>query len=162
MTDSKTGVFVNHEGVVLIDEVDAHLHPEWQRKIGFWLKEHFPNIQFIVSTHSPLVCQAADAGRIFHLPEPGSERSPFQLSIGDYREIVRSKPDEILLSPAFGMKNTRSEKALASRERYAVLNAKARATQLTNGERQEQKQLELFVEPVEDSVAAEHESRYST
>ncbi len=49
-----------HSGVVLIDEVDSHLHPEWQRRIGFWLKVRFPKIQFIVTTHSPLICQAAD------------------------------------------------------------------------------------------------------
>lgn len=160
LTDRGRGVSVNHEGVVLIDEVDAHLHPEWQRKIGFWLKEHFPRMQFIVTTHSPLVCQAADVGRIFRLPDPGSNQSPFQVSIEECREIVRSRSDTILLSAAFGMKNTRSEKALASRERYAVLSAKARATQLSAGEKEERKQLELFVDPPEDSVAAEDEDRY--
>ena len=51
---------VDVPGVILIDEIDSHLHPEWQRQIGFWLKEHFPRLQFIVSTHSPLICQAAD------------------------------------------------------------------------------------------------------
>ena len=49
-----------YEGVILIDEIDAHLHPAWQKRIGFWLKAHFPNIQFIVTTHSPFICQAAD------------------------------------------------------------------------------------------------------
>jgi predicted ATP-binding protein involved in virulence len=46
------------EGVVLIDEMDDHLHIEWQKRIGIWLKEHFPNIQFIVTTHSPFICRA--------------------------------------------------------------------------------------------------------
>ena len=50
-------------GVVLIDEVDAHLHPTWQRRIGLWFREHFPKLQFIVSTHSPLICQAATVGK---------------------------------------------------------------------------------------------------
>src|SRR5438132_1106565 len=59
-------------GVVLIDEVDSHLHPEWQRQIGFWLKRHFPKMQFIVTTHSPLICQAADVKGLFHLPAPGA------------------------------------------------------------------------------------------
>jgi hypothetical protein len=44
---------IAHSGVVLIDEIDAHLHPEWQREIGFWLKRHFPKVQFLVTTHSP-------------------------------------------------------------------------------------------------------------
>jgi predicted ATP-binding protein involved in virulence len=51
---------ISHSGVVLIDEIDAHLHPEWQREIGFWLKRHFPKVQFLVTTHSPIILQAAD------------------------------------------------------------------------------------------------------
>ena len=42
-------------GVVLIDEIDLHLHPEWQKRILSDLREIFPNIQFIVSTHAPSV-----------------------------------------------------------------------------------------------------------
>jgi len=44
-------------GVVLIDEIDLHLHPQWQRKIIPQLQKTFPNIQFVVTTHSPLVIQ---------------------------------------------------------------------------------------------------------
>ncbi|RVU83713.1 hypothetical protein EOL70_15415 [Leucothrix sargassi] len=46
---------LNTEGVVLIDEVDLHLHPGWQQTILLDLMRTFPNIQFIVSTHSPQV-----------------------------------------------------------------------------------------------------------
>jgi len=50
-----------HEpAVVLVDEIDLHLHPEWQRKIINYLSDLFPNTQFIVTTHSPLVIQSAD------------------------------------------------------------------------------------------------------
>lgn len=42
-------------GIVLIDEIDTHLHPKWQRKIIPKLREIFPNTQFVVTTHSPLV-----------------------------------------------------------------------------------------------------------
>ncbi|MFJ4617976.1 AAA family ATPase [Streptomyces sp. NPDC088812] len=42
-------------GVVIIDEIDAHLHVSWQRRIGPWLTAHFPHIQFIVTTHSPYI-----------------------------------------------------------------------------------------------------------
>lgn len=45
----------NAEGTVLIDEIDVHLHPSWQSKILHSLKELFPKLQFIVTTHSPLV-----------------------------------------------------------------------------------------------------------
>ena len=43
------------QGVVLIDEIEQHLHPEWQRKIIGNIRQTFPNVQFIVSTHSPQV-----------------------------------------------------------------------------------------------------------
>lgn len=64
---------VPSSGVVIIDEIDAHLHVSWQKRIGGWLKAHFPNIQFIVTTHSPYICQAADPGGLIRLPGPDEE-----------------------------------------------------------------------------------------
>lgn len=60
-------------GIVLIDEVDAHLHPTWQTRIGQWFTKYFPNIQFIVTTHSPLVCRACENGSIWRLAAPASD-----------------------------------------------------------------------------------------
>ena len=48
------------EGIVLIDEVELHMHPSWQRKVLSVLRETFPNIQFIITTHSPIVLSEAD------------------------------------------------------------------------------------------------------
>jgi len=48
------------KGIVIIDELEQHLHPRWQREILPRLKSTFPNVQFIVSTHSPLVLSSAD------------------------------------------------------------------------------------------------------
>ena len=67
---------VTAPGVVIIDEADAHLHVSWQRRIGSWLKRHFPNVQFIVTTHSPYICQAADPGGLIRLPGPGEDEPP--------------------------------------------------------------------------------------
>jgi energy-coupling factor transporter ATP-binding protein EcfA2 len=122
--DKNGRIFVKRSGVVLIDEVDAHLHPEWQRTIGFWLKRHFPNVQFIVTTHSPLVCQAADPNGLFVLPDPASGDKPRAMTDEEYRKIIASKPDDILLSPAFNLENTRSEPAIAERIEHADLRAK--------------------------------------
>lgn len=60
-------------GVVLIDELDAHLHPTWQRQIGTWLKGHFPRLQFIVATHSPFITQVADDGGLYTLRRPNEQ-----------------------------------------------------------------------------------------
>ncbi|MCP5103384.1 MAG: AAA family ATPase [bacterium] len=46
-------------GIVLVDEIDLHLHPSWQRTILQSIETLFPNIQFIVTTHSPFVVQSA-------------------------------------------------------------------------------------------------------
>jgi len=51
-------------GVVLIDEIDQHLHPTWQQKILEDLMKVFPNIQFIVSTHSPFIISTAPVGSV--------------------------------------------------------------------------------------------------
>lgn len=54
----------NAEGTVLIDEIDAHLHPSWQATVLSSLREIFPKIQFIVTTHSPNVIMSADSGEV--------------------------------------------------------------------------------------------------
>ena len=142
---------VKASGVVLIDEIDAHLHPEWQRNIGFWLKRHFPNIQFLVTTHSPIICQAADRNGLFVLPEPGSGNKPGPLSEEDYRKVIASRPDTILLTPAFGLQNTRSPQAVDARAEYSRLQAKKKATgNLSSEEQQREKQLELFAKTQEE------------
>lgn len=50
---------LSEPAIVLVDEIDLHLHPKWQRTIMDFLTERFPNTQFIVTAHSPLVVQAA-------------------------------------------------------------------------------------------------------
>lgn len=150
-TDADGRVYIKRSGVVLIDEIDAHLHPEWQRNIGFWLKRHFPNIQFLVTTHSPIICQAADPNGLFVLPEPGSGGNPRPLAHEEYREIIASRVDTILLTSAFGLQNTRSPRAVEGRAEYARLQAKKRAGAcLTEEEQKKAEQLELFATTHED------------
>lgn len=62
---------INGAGVVLIDEVDLHLHPQWQRRIIASLTAAFPNLQFIATTHSPQVIGETPAGRAVLLREDG-------------------------------------------------------------------------------------------
>jgi energy-coupling factor transporter ATP-binding protein EcfA2 len=149
--DASGRLFIKRSGVVLIDEIDAHLHPEWQREIGFWLKRHFPNIQFLVTTHSPIICQAADPNGLFVLPEPGSGDNPHPLTDDEYRKVIASRPDTILLTPAFGLQNTRSPRAVRARAEFARLQSKERAgANLTSDERKQVTQLRLFVDTGEE------------
>ena len=56
-------------GTVLIDELDVHLHPEWQFSIRHTLEKFFPNLQFIVTTHSPHLISTAEKNEIIFLEE---------------------------------------------------------------------------------------------
>lgn len=57
----------NSEGTVLIDEIDVHLHPEWQTSILNILKNMFPRLQFIVTTHSPYVLASAERNELIKI-----------------------------------------------------------------------------------------------
>lgn len=60
------------EGVVLIDEIELHMHPSWQRNVLRRLRETFPNIQFIITTHSPIVLSEVDDGyHVFFMRNSG-------------------------------------------------------------------------------------------
>ena len=89
-------------GIVLIDEIDLHLHPAWQKKIVGDLTRIFPNIQFVMTTHSPSILANVARGDIwildrFHLYQPqGSTygRTVEEILLGVMDINVR--PDEIL------------------------------------------------------------------
>ena len=110
-----------HPGVVLIDEVDAHLHMTWQKNIGQWLTAHFPAIQFIVTTHSPYICQAADPGGLIRLPGAGDQEPPQVVDKGLYGRIVYGTGDDAALSDLFGLDSPYSEEAHQLRDKLAEL-----------------------------------------
>lgn len=61
------------KGIVLIDELDLHLHPKWQREIVVRLENTFQNCQFIASTHSPQIVGEVASERIYILPATGEK-----------------------------------------------------------------------------------------
>lgn len=130
-------------GVVLIDEVDAHLHPSWQKDVGFWLTRHFPQIQFIVTTHSPLVCHAAVSGSIFLLPTPGTDEKAKFVMGAELDRLLYGDILEGLSTSAFGVPSTRSEEAYVRQRRLADLNLLELKRPLTDAEKTEQAQLRL-------------------
>lgn len=89
-------------GIVLIDEIDLHLHPKWQRTIIDSLSKTFPKIQFIVSTHSPIILSGAmDAAQVIVLGEDG-------IVDADAKEYETYDISQLLLSELFGLKSSRS------------------------------------------------------
>ena len=86
-------------GIVLVDEIDAHLHPAWQRQIIPALRKEFEHVQFVATTHSPLVVGSLDVGQLWALrrtPEGTIEKARLQPRYGGWRA------DQILAGPAFG------------------------------------------------------------
>jgi hypothetical protein len=90
---------LNTSGIVLIDEVDLHLHPRWQREILIKLTKVFPNLQFIVSTHSPvIVVGAAEIAQVVNLNTINDDENLHQ------DDIQVSNVGQVLLSDLFGLK----------------------------------------------------------
>lgn len=121
-------------GVVIVDEIDVHLHPTWQRTIGPWLVWHFPNIQFLVSTHSPLVCQGATHGSITQLPTPGVKGSGGRITGAALNKLLYGDILDALSSGAFGEGIERSEEAQEMFLELATLNSRARRKLLSEAE----------------------------
>ncbi len=69
----KDGNPLDGKGIVLIDEIDLHLHPEWQRMVIPRLLETFPNCQFFITTHSPLVINHLQPNNLFMLQSLDNE-----------------------------------------------------------------------------------------
>lgn len=89
-------------GVVLIDELDLHLHPKWQKHVVRDLKAAFPNIQFIVTSHSPIIVQSLSAEELINLDRL-SDVHPNDLSV----ETVVTQL--MGLSSVFSQENTEAE-----------------------------------------------------
>lgn len=87
----KDEALLQTEGIVLIDELDLHLHPEWQRKIINVLRKTFPSIQFIATTHSPFLIQEAGPDQLIILKDSKVESitSGINLSIEDIAEDLQ-------------------------------------------------------------------------
>ena len=107
--------------IVLIDEIDLHLHPRWQRQIIANLTENFPNTQFIATAHSPLMVQAATDANLAVLQEQKG-----QIKIENRPQFIESwRADQILTSDLFGV-SARSPRIEALRDERNKLLDKLR------------------------------------
>ena len=132
---------VNLPGVILIDEIDAHLHPAWQQRIGHWFTKHFPKIQFFVTTHSPIICQAAEKGSIWRLAAPGSEEESGRVEGTELGRLVYGNVLEALSTDYFGSDVAQSKSSHEKLDKLARLNIKALNGGLTPDEETERTEL---------------------
>jgi WD40 repeat protein len=98
-------------GVVLVDEVDLHLHPEWQRHLVPSVSRALPNLQFVLTSHSPLVVGTLSSRNVRLLEErvlSSGVRATEVVSPGE--ELYGLSADQILTSPSFGLESSRDER----------------------------------------------------
>ncbi len=105
-TCPKDKSLTTHKGIVMVDEIDLHLHPEWQKQVLPILSKVLPNIQFIVTTHSPLIVSSVEWMNIITMvtdkyQASKAKRIPYQINGLD--------ADQVLISDFFGLSSTRTE-----------------------------------------------------
>lgn len=105
--------FGESEAIILIDEVDVHLHPKWQRRIVPALEDLFPNCQFIATTHSPFVIQATRRQQITPIDPNSTIHLTGGNSIEDITEEIQGIP--------VPQRSARAEELSAAANRYFTL-----------------------------------------
>lgn len=99
-------------GVLLIDEMDLHLHPVWKRNLVDFLNNAFPNLQIVATTHSPLSVQQCREGELFVVRREMADPKLVPFS-GD---PSRMRLSELFLSPLIGLQTLDSPRVAALRE----------------------------------------------
>ena len=145
--EKKAGKHYDLEGVVLIDEIETHLHLSLQRKIMPILTGLFPNIQFIVTTHSPFILNSIDNAVIYDLANHTLVNQPEGLSNVPYDGIVEGYFD----SPAL------SDELKKKYERYKQL---AKKTTLTDDDCAEIADLEYYLDEIPDYLGLDFMADY--
>jgi len=120
----KGEMLIDLPGVVLVDEIDAHLHPTWQTRIGNWFLKYFPKLQFIVTTHSPLVCRAAENGSIWRLAAPGSDEKSGEIIGLDRERLIYGNILDAYGTEVFGSDVSISEESVKKQEEMVKLSKK--------------------------------------
>lgn len=137
-----------HEpAIVVVDEIDLHLHPAWQRKLTTFLSDRFPNTQFIATAHSPLTVQAAEGANLAVLKRVGDHVE----IVNDVDDIRNWRLDQIVTSDLFDLPSASPPRVERLFEEKRELLAKAK---LSKADRQRLKTLqdEIDTLPVGDSA----------
>lgn len=118
------------QGIILLDEMELHLHPKWQRALRAYLDEKLPNFQIIATTHSPITAQQAQEDELYYM-ERESPTSPPKL------HKYRGNPSQLMIhqmlnNPAFGNPTIDSYAVEQKRKEYIQLNVKSNRTSREN------------------------------
>lgn len=95
--------FLEAEAIVLIDEIETHLHPRWKMRVMSSLRRALPNVQFIVTTHDPLCLRGMEDGEIVVLQKDGRGEVH---ALDDLPSVKGMRADQLLTSDYFGLSST--------------------------------------------------------
>lgn len=131
--------------VILIDEIEQHLHPRWQRRILGRLRTQLPNVQFVVTTHAPLcVTGTTDLSdvdvNLFHLGWQGDS----VVSSPPMKPPRGQRADQVLTSYLFGLETTSDDKTKERIERLSALLS--RGESLGDAQRREVEDLRVALQ----------------
>jgi len=103
-----TRTITDLHGIVLVDEIDLHLHPKWQRTLIGKLRGLLPNVQFMFTTHSPTIIQGASDDAVIYRVFRNSEDGKTRVSDPYYRKNLNHLMiNTLLTSPLFGLEDSR-------------------------------------------------------
>lgn len=106
----------NISGLLLIDEIENHLHPKWQKKILTIIRRTFPNLQIILTTHSPFVVASVDNARIYTCVSKGDH----SIIMDETDKYTHMPVDEILASAVFDVSSFNDEITSLIQERKSL------------------------------------------
>jgi hypothetical protein len=110
-------------GLVLIDEIDAHMHPEWQQMLIPKLSRFFPNIQFVATTHSPLIVSDMPREKVQRLAR---DRDGKVISLELTDDMMHGRADQILTGRLFGLETSRGFEMVLKIKEYTDLAGRDR------------------------------------
>ena len=105
-------------GLLLVDEIDLHLHPVWQRRLVSFIRETLPNVQVVVTTHSPLTIHQAGEGELFVLCRTEGHGAGLFAFEGAPNKLMLH---QLLQSPLFGLETLDSPQVEAARKELRTL-----------------------------------------
>ena len=127
-----------HEpAIVIVDEIDLHLHPVWQRNIRTHLTRHFPNVQFVATAHSPLMAQSSIVTNLAVLKKSDDHCE----ILNDPAVIQDWRLDQVITSELFGLDSARPPDVAKKLKRRHELVVKER---LSTEQRRELAELDIY------------------
>jgi uncharacterized protein (TIGR02646 family) len=113
------------EGVVLLDEIEVHLHPRWKIQIVSALRKLFPRVRFIATTHDPLCVQGLRKGELHIMTRQGEDKD---VKIEQFDVPPGARADQILTGAWFGVPTTRDPETVAMMREHSALLQKKQKT----------------------------------